>query len=93
MSTLKEVDQDFNKLKQTLKDAPKDAFFFCPIVVQYKQYTTILKGNLIIIEPNFKIIIFCRGFNSTTEKINGIFKRGESTEILKTLLGLLTFNS
>ena len=73
LPTLAEVDQDLNKLKETLKYAPKDAFFFCPIAEQYKQYTTILKENLIIIEPNLNYLLFCRSINTTTEKINGIF--------------------
>ena len=68
LPSFKEIDEDINELKTILKHAPKDIYFFTPIREQYRQYANIVKENLLVIEPNYKIVLYCRSINSITEK-------------------------
>ena len=57
---IEDVEDDINLLKSILKHAPRDTYFYTPIAEQYKQYISCIKENLILIEPNLKILLFCR---------------------------------
>ena len=88
--SIEAVEEDILNLQNILSQAPLSTFFYTPIQEQYKEYATIIKENLIVLDPNLKTLLFCRSFYSKSEKINGIFKTNYSKELLKVMLGLLT---
>lgn len=83
---------DLTYLKELLKEAPPEAFFYCSIENQHKAILNIIDENLLIYDLTNKILLLCRWWNSETKKINGILNDNINTNELRHVCANLTFN-
>jgi hypothetical protein len=90
--TIKQVSEDMEYVKSLLEMAPKDTYFYCSINNQYKRLIEQVKQNVIVYNITTKTLLFCRWFNSLTNKINGFWKdKITKTDFILTL-NQYTFN-
>lgn len=90
--SLDQVKEDMEYVKGLLEQAPQDTYFYCSIDNQYKRLIEQVKENVIVYNVSSKTMLFCRWFNSLTNKINGFWKdKVNKTEFILTLKQF-TFN-
>ena len=90
--TLDLVIMDINYVKELLEGAPQDAYFYCSINNQYKRLIEQVKENVIVYNIGSKTLLFCRWFNSYTNKINGFWKDKTNKTDFILILKQFTFN-
>ena len=86
------VTMDMDYVKGLLEDAPLDAYFYCSINNQYKRLIEQVKENVIIYHIGSKTLLFCRWYNSYTNKINGFWKDKTNKTDFILILKQFTFN-
>ena len=90
--SLEQVKIDMDYVKSLLEDAPLDTYFYCSINNQYKRLIEQVKENVIIYNISSTTMLFCRWYNSLTDKINGFWKDKTSKTYFILTLKQFTFN-
>ena len=63
-----DIKHDLQYLKELLRKAPQDAYFYCSIENQNKQLLSTRTENIIIYDLTNESMSFCRWWNSETKK-------------------------